>query len=220
MIVARVLHTFLQMHCCCMYCFQHFVAESVFAVCHFPRTVCGLVNITSAACCTHTLIHALTHSWGHSSTRLLFLSFRRSLLVLLVPSSPTHSLAHSLTHSLARSLARSLTHSLTLVVHTLQGFVTTGMNNKACSLNICQMPAQVQLETPWPLQRVAMHATPHRVSFYPEAGLYVVLLSQDGPHKEWLEAEEGGDMHAAYSYALAKESAKIKPKELGYEVFY
>ena len=204
MIVARVLHTFLQMQCCCMNCFQHFVAESVFAVCHFPRTVCGLVNITSAACCTHTLIHALTHSWGHSSTRLLFLSFRRSLLVLLLPSSPTHSLAHS----------------LTLVVHTLQGFVTTGMNNKACSLNICQMPAQVQLETPWPLQRVAMHATPHRVSFYPEAGLYVVLLSKDGPHKEWLEAEEGGDMHAAYSYALAKESAKIKPKELGYEVCF
>ena len=45
------------MQCCCMYCFQHFVAESVFAVCHFLRTVCGLVNITSAACYTHTLIH-------------------------------------------------------------------------------------------------------------------------------------------------------------------
>ncbi|KAL0047613.1 hypothetical protein WJX82_007762 [Trebouxia sp. C0006] len=99
-----------------------------------------------------------------------------------------------------------------------QGFVTTGMHDKACSLNICQMPAEVQLGTPWPLQRVAMQATPHRVTFYPEAGLYVVLLSKDGPHKEWLEAEEGGDMHAAYSYALAKESAKIKPKEAGYEV--
>ncbi|DBA84714.1 TPA: hypothetical protein ACH3X1_005967 [Trebouxia sp. C0004] len=99
-----------------------------------------------------------------------------------------------------------------------QGFVTTGMTDKACSLNICQMPAGVQLETPWPLQRVLVHATPHRVSFIPEAGLYVVLVSKDGPHKEWLEAEEGGDMHAAYSYALAKESAKIKPKEFGYEV--
>jgi len=105
-----------------------------------------------------------------------------------------------------------------VLVPTLQGFVTTGMNDKACSLNICQMPAEVQLETPWPLQRVAMQGTPHRVSFYPEAGLYVVLLSKNGPHKEWLEAEEGGDMHAAYSYALAKESAKIKPKEFGYEV--
>ncbi len=46
----------------------------------------------------------------------------------------------------------------------------------------------------------------------------MVILSRDGPHKQWLEAEEGGDMHAAYSYALAKEATKIKPMEFGYEV--
>lgn len=46
----------------------------------------------------------------------------------------------------------------------------------------------------------------------------MLLVSKDGPHKTWLEAEEGGDMHAAYSYALAKEAAKLKPQELGYEV--
>lgn len=56
-----------------------------------------------------------------------------------------------------------------------------------------------------------------RVSFYPEAGLYFVLVSKEGPPKEWLEEEEGGDMHAAYSYALAKAAAKAKPKEHGFE---
>lgn len=80
------------------------------------------------------------------------------------------------------------------------------------------MPDSVQLDNPWPLQRVPLHATPHRVSFYPEARLYMLLVSRAGPHKPWLEAEEGGDMHAAYSYALAKEAAKIKPQEFGYEV--
>ena len=100
----------------------------------------------------------------------------------------------------------------------LQGFITTDGGNRPGSLNICQMPDSVQLDTPWPLQRVPLHATPHRVSFYPEARLYMLLVSKDGPHKPWLEAEEGGDMHAAYSYALAKEAAKIKPQEFGYEV--
>lgn len=46
----------------------------------------------------------------------------------------------------------------------------------------------------------------------------MLLVSRAGPHKPWLEAEEGGDMHAAYSYALAKEAARIKPQEFGYEV--
>lgn len=57
-----------------------------------------------------------------------------------------------------------------------------------------------------------------RVSFYPEAGLYFVLVSKDGPHKQWLEEEEGGDMHAAYNYALAKAATQAKPKEYGFEV--
>ena len=96
--------------------------------------------------------------------------------------------------------------------------MTTSQRDKGGSLNICQMPVQVELATPWPLHRVPQHATPHRVCYYPEAGLYVVLVSKDGPHKQWLEAEEGGDMHAAYSYALAKESAKIRSQEFGYEV--
>lgn len=81
------------------------------------------------------------------------------------------------------------------------------------------MPNSVQLDNPWPLQRVPLDATPHKVSFYPEARLYMLLVSKDGPHKQWLEAEEGGDMHAAYSYALAKESAKIKSQEFGFEVW-
>lgn len=45
-----------------------------------------------------------------------------------------------------------------------------------------------------------------------------MLVSKDGPRKEWLEEEEGGDVHAAYSYALAKASSEAKAKEHGYEV--
>lgn len=100
----------------------------------------------------------------------------------------------------------------------MQGFITAVGEDQNAGIKICQMPVKVHLDTPWPLQRVPQHATPHRVSFYPEAGLYVVLISKDGTHKQWLEAEEGGDMHAAYSYALAKAAARITPLELGYEV--
>ena len=57
-----------------------------------------------------------------------------------------------------------------------------------------------------------------RICYYPEASLYMVLVSKESGHKQWLEAEEGGDMHAAYSYALAKQAAKLKPAEMGYEV--
>ena len=56
------------------------------------------------------------------------------------------------------------------------------------------------------------------MTFVPEAGLYFVLVAKDDPHKEWLEEEEGGDMHAAYNYALAKAAAQTKPKEHGFEV--
>ena len=100
----------------------------------------------------------------------------------------------------------------------LQGFITSVGSDERGGLKICQMPIKVHLDTPWPLQRVPQHATPHRVSYYPEAGLYMLLVSMEGPHKQWLEVEEGGDMHAAYSYALAKAAARIKPTEMGYEV--
>lgn len=99
-----------------------------------------------------------------------------------------------------------------------QGFITAVGEDHSGVLKICQMPIKVHLDTPWPLQRVPQHATPHRICYYPEASLYMVLVSKESGHNQWLEAEEEGDMHAAYSYALAKQAAKLKPTELGYEV--
>ena len=45
-----------------------------------------------------------------------------------------------------------------------QGFITAVGEDNSGVLKICQMPIKVHLDTPWPLQRVPQHATPHRYS--------------------------------------------------------
>ena len=61
----------------------------------------------------------------------------------------------------------------------MQGFITAcGSRAPGEVLKICQMPMRVHLDTPWPLQKVPLRATPHRVAYFAEARLYVVLASR------------------------------------------
>ena len=59
-----------------------------------------------------------------------------------------------------------------------QGFIAACGGRAGEVLKICQMPMRVHLDTPWPLQKVPLRATPHRVAYYTEGRLYVVLTSR------------------------------------------
>lgn len=37
---------------------------------------------------------------------------------------------------------------------------------------------RTRLDTPWPLQKIIVRATPHRLAYYAEARLYVLLVSR------------------------------------------
>jgi hypothetical protein len=70
----------------------------------------------------------------------------------------------------------------------MQGFITACSSGRAPGgevLRICQMPARARLDAPWPLQRVPLRATPHRVAFFAEARLYVVLASRQVSSCPW-----------------------------------
>ncbi|KAK9839426.1 hypothetical protein WJX81_001424 [Elliptochloris bilobata] len=96
-----------------------------------------------------------------------------------------------------------------------RGFISATASG---ALRICQLPARVRLDTHWPLQKVPLRATPHRVAFYAEARLYALLTSRQVPYKPRLEEEVGGDPHATYAYIAADAAAKEKGTELGAEV--
>lgn len=60
-----------------------------------------------------------------------------------------------------------------------QGFVTACMgDNGEETVKICQLPMRTRLDTPWPLQKIALRGTPHRLAYYAEARLYVLLVSR------------------------------------------
>ena len=46
------------------------------------------------------------------------------------------------------------------------------------TVKICQLPMRTRLDTPWPLQKIAVRATPHRLAYYAEGRLYALLASR------------------------------------------
>ena len=60
-----------------------------------------------------------------------------------------------------------------------QGFFT------ACSgpgggqaLKMCRMPPKLRLDTPWPMHKAALRATPAALAFCADVGLYAVLVTR------------------------------------------
>ena len=64
---------------------------------------------------------------------------------------------------------------LTCVV---QGFITACVSGDGEALKICQMPMRMHLDTPWPMQKIPLRATPLRIAYFAEARLYVILTSR------------------------------------------
>jgi hypothetical protein len=93
--------------------------------------------------------------------------------------------------------------SASLLRFFLQGFIVAGGGGSGGGdLKICQMPIKVALETGWPLQKVAVRATAHRIAYYAEAKLYALLacravrggvFSFSGPGGEGLFSTSGGE---------------------------
>ncbi|KAK9815325.1 hypothetical protein WJX72_001813 [[Myrmecia] bisecta] len=99
-----------------------------------------------------------------------------------------------------------------------QGFITAAGSGQDERLKICQLPIKVRLDTAWPLQKVALRATPHAIAYYPQAKLYALLVSRQVHYRPRIPEEPGGDEHAAYAYALSDAAAKAKGVERGSEI--
>lgn len=52
------------------------------------------------------------------------------------------------------------------------------MHGAAGALKIGQLPVQVRLDTPWPLQRIPLRATPQALAFVPEYNVYALVVSR------------------------------------------
>eukprot|EP00727_Mastigamoeba_balamuthi_P014447 m51a1_g9627 putative cleavage and polyadenylation specificity factor subunit 1 (1421) ;mRNA; r:1125180-1130926 len=53
--------------------------------------------------------------------------------------------------------------------------------NDRAKFKICQMPAYMAFDGPWPVKKVALRKTPHRLAYHAEARVYVAALSTRAP---------------------------------------
>ena len=87
-------------------------------------------------------------------------------------------------------------------VNSPHAFITVCTGTATSCIQISELPPRQRLDAPWPRQKIAIKATPHRVCFYAEAQLFVVAASRSVPYTPYLPEEEGGEPQASYSYAL------------------
>lgn len=91
------------------------------------------------------------------------------------------------------------------------GFITvhSGENNgqSTSCIQIAGLPPRQRLDAPWPRQKIAIKATPHKICLYPEAHLFAVAASRTAKYRPFLPEEDGGEPQASYSYALADAAA-------------
>jgi len=87
-------------------------------------------------------------------------------------------------------------------------FVGAGNNGQSTSsIQIAGLPPRQRLDAPWPRQKIAIKATPHKICLYPEAHLFAVAASRTAKYRPFLPEEDGGEPQASYSYALADAAA-------------
>ena len=85
------------------------------------------------------------------------------------------------------------------------GFITAESQQE---ISIAQFPIKTRLDAPLPRMKIALKVTPLRITYYPEAHLYALLVSKQVAYVPYLPEEEGGEVQASYSYALADAAAK------------
>jgi cleavage and polyadenylation specificity factor subunit 1 len=85
----------------------------------------------------------------------------------------------------------------------------TVTNTTSC-IQIAGLPPRQRLDAPWPRQKIAIKATPHKICLYPEAHLFAVAASRTTKYRPFLPEEDGGEPQASYSYALADAAAAAR----------
>ena len=57
--------------------------------------------------------------------------------------------------------------------------VSTSGGNSTEALLICELPPKTRLDTPWPLRRLRMGGTPHRIAHDATNSVYAVLSTKE-----------------------------------------
>jgi cleavage and polyadenylation specificity factor subunit 1 len=99
-------------------------------------------------------------------------------------------------------------------------FFVGGENNgqSTSCIQIAGLPPRQRLDAPWPRQKIAIKATPHKICLYPEAHLFAVAASRTAKYRPFLPEEDGGEPQASYSYALADAAAAATLGGLQHEI--
>lgn len=95
------------------------------------------------------------------------------------------------------------------------GFITC---NRTGVLRICQLPSRVRFDNDWPVQKVPLRCTPHKIVYHNTSECFALITSQKVPTRPRPPLESGGDAHAHASEVTAEEAAKVRGEEEGYEV--
>jgi cleavage and polyadenylation specificity factor subunit 1 len=95
------------------------------------------------------------------------------------------------------------------------GFITVHHSSSSTSdttncIQIAGLPLRQRLDAPWPRQKIAIKATPHKICLYPEAHLFALAASRTTKYRPFLPEEDGGEPQASYSYALADAAAAAR----------
>ena len=61
----------------------------------------------------------------------------------------------------------------------LQGFILASSQADVQGLVIAQLPPSFRLDTPWPMQKLPLRATPHRIAHIPECNVFALLLTKE-----------------------------------------
>lgn len=61
----------------------------------------------------------------------------------------------------------------------MQGFILASGQAGTQGLVIAQLPLHFRLDTPWPMQKLPLRATPHKITHIPEYNIYTLLLTKE-----------------------------------------
>lgn len=95
------------------------------------------------------------------------------------------------------------------------GFITC---NRSGMLQICQLPSRVRFDNDWPVQKIPLRCTPHKIVYHEASKCFGVITSQKVPTRPRVPLETGGDAHAHASEVTAEEAAKARGEEEEYDI--
>ena len=100
-------------------------------------------------------------------------------------------------------------------VNCRDGFLYSTSEGK---LEVCILPADVDVAGPWPSRRVPMEGTPKAVTWLPESKLFAVLVSARAAYRPAKPEQTGGDAHATNAYAAQDSLAAAEGGGVAHEI--